>query len=126
MKREPIDTWEDAHIEGVEHPKCEQFSRQSMNPVVKLNRIDFNDNIATTEPTTNVTLESKSYSTEYWALMKNVAENELKLKLSQCENEEERMDIERQIHRKNMILIDLKIKVQQMQIDALRGQNSFD
>lgn len=55
---------------------------------------------------------------EYWTIMKQVAENDLQLKLAQRENEEERMEFARDLHRKNMILADMKIKVQNLQIQA--------
>ncbi|XP_031619221.1 uncharacterized protein LOC116338232 [Contarinia nasturtii] len=124
VKKEPIDTTEDVLVEEVEKPNARQlFLAEHMNPVVMLERIG-NDNV-TRGTRTNESLDANSLSAEYWTLMKKIAENELHLKQIQCKNEEERMKIEREIHQKNMFVMDLKIQVQQMQIDALRGQNVF-
>lgn len=107
-----------APVEETRKSTYNQLERK-MNPVVKLNRIDCNINKVTESPSNNL-------SVEYWALMQEIAKNDLKLKLSQLENEEERMEMEREIHRKNMILMELKIKVQQIQIEGLQGHNNFD
>lgn len=79
-----------------------------MNPVVRLNRIPTdskNNHIALKDRCD----ESMNLSSDYWDLMKKVAENDLKLKLLQYEHEQERMEMEREIHRKNQILLDRKI-----------------
>lgn len=119
IKTEPVENGAD-HKNIEPRPKRLRLSERNLNPVVKLDRIVLNNNVVQPKPTENVP------STEYWNLMKQIAENELKLKLAQRENEEERMEIEREIHRKNVILMDLKIKVQQMQIEALQGQALFE
>lgn len=83
-----------------------------MNPVVKLNCIDATDsNTKIVQPTT--LLEPNVSSVKYWSLLEKVAE-------SQLSSEKERMDSERETHKKNMILLDLKIKLQQTQIEALQ------
>lgn len=73
----------------------------NLNPVVRLNRIE-------TEP-----------RSDYWNLMKKVAEYDLKLKRLQHQHEQERMEMEREIHRKTIILLDRKI-------DALTGEDFYD
>lgn len=58
---------------------------------------------------------------EYWTILKQIAENDFQLKLVQRENEEERMEFARVLHRKNMILLDIKIKVKNLEIRAHEG-----
>lgn len=58
-------------------------------------------------------------SPKYWKIMEECAQHELDLKKEQRENEEEKMEFARDLHQKNMILLDLKIKVQTLQIKAL-------
>lgn len=123
VKQEPIDTWEEA-TETVNVEQSMHSDRAvNMNPVVKLNRIDETvKNIVKkeqTEPNTN------NSSSKYWSLMEKIAEHELNLKLAQHEHEVEKIQREREIHQKNVTLLNLKIKVQQMQIDGLQGQNLF-
>lgn len=114
MKQEPIDPLEETAMYD-----CD------MNPVVVLNRINMNDDSIKVEPS-NQPLPSNSSSGKYWQLMEQIAETELNLKLTQRKNEEERIEREREIYQKNMILLDLKIKVQEMQIGALQGQSLFE
>lgn len=47
-----------------------------------------------------------------------MAENDFQLKLAQRKNEEERMEFARDLHRKNMVLLDVKIEVQNLVIRA--------
>ncbi|XP_055302825.1 uncharacterized protein LOC129568666 [Sitodiplosis mosellana] len=100
VKLEPIDT-----LEETAPPAQQSMYNCDMNPVVTLERIDADDYNVKTDPTTENT--PNGLSTKYWNLMEKIAE--------------ERMEREREIHQKNMILLDLKIRVQQMQIDALQG-----
>lgn len=51
---------------------------------------------------------------EYWAKMKEVAESELELKNSQHEYEKERITMERAMHRQNLLLVDMRIRQQQI------------
>lgn len=95
-----------------------------MNPVVKLDRLVINNDVNVAPDTVNTS--STTREEEYWNMMKHVAENELKLRLSQRENEEERMEFEREINRKNLLLMDLKIQVQKRQIETLQGQMRYD
>lgn len=115
VKQEPMD-------ESAEEEQSRYNPPVNMNPVVRLNRIDADVKNVKSEPITT----SPGTSSTYWSLMEKVAENEFNLKLAQRENEEERMERERELHQKNMILLDLKIKVQQMQIGTLQGQRFFE
>lgn len=63
---------------------------------------------------------------KYWKIMEQVAESEMQLKVAQRENEEERMEFERDLHRKNMSLLDLKIKVQNLQIHLLEADSQAE
>lgn len=128
IKKEPEDEYEETSINS---QSKRRLSKKTLNPVVKLSRIEVNDNdIVNNSPSAaaaaSILAKKHSGSVEYWEMMKKIAENELKLKLSQRENEEERMENEREIHQKNLILLDFKIKVQQLQINALQGHNNFD
>lgn len=79
--------------------------KEHMNPVVLLNRIP-TDSIDFKETKNDMKMSSAE---DYWNTMKKVAENDLKLKMLQCEHEQERMEMERELHRKNQILLDCKI-----------------
>lgn len=50
---------------------------------------------------------------EYWKTMQRVADYDLKLKSLQHEFETERMSMDRALHTKNMVLIELKIREKQ-------------
>lgn len=56
--------------------------------------------------------------------MKDIAEQDLKLKKIQYENEVERMEHARNLHRQNIVLIDLKIEEQNLKIQTLQPQNN--
>lgn len=76
------------------------------------------------EPDDLPPVSTPSGSSKYWEIMQQVAENEQQLKLEQRQNEEERMEFARDLHHKNMLLLDLKIKVQQMKIQKLEGSTN--
>lgn len=119
IKKEPTDAFDE---ENNRSKRVRLTEEKDMNPIVRLNRIDNHLMTSTEEDRLN----DHDHSSEYYEVMKKVAENEWKLKLMQREHEEERMENEREIHRKNLILMDLKIEVQHLQIEALRGQNLYN
>lgn len=89
-----------------------------MNPVVLLNRIQAEDIQAEEAGDLKMTSTLRP-STDYWNLMKRVAENDLKLKVLQYQHEQERIQMERELHQKNIILLDRKI-------NALHGSSFYD
>lgn len=86
------------------------------------------DEANTTNPKTNETTQdtvnSADNSTEYWQIMKNIADQDLQLKRFQYENEVERMGYARELHSQNLLLIDLKIKEQNLKIKTLQAQDN--
>lgn len=93
---------------------------QRPDPVVKLSRISTNDHSVASDHQLKAVVSAK-----YIKLMEEVAEHELKLKLSKRENEEERMEFEREMHRKNLFLMDLKIRVEQEKLEALSQARNY-
>lgn len=69
-------------------------------------------------------MNSADNSTEYWQIMKNIADQDLQLKRFQYENEVERMGYARELHSQNLLLIDLKIKEQNLKIKTLQAQDN--
>lgn len=61
--------------------------------------------------------QKSSAESVYWAKMKEVAECELKLKNAQCEYESERIAMERSMHRQNLLLVDMRIRQQQILLE---------
>lgn len=103
----------------------------SARPVVVLNNIrDDNQNerrttetppsssSSSSEPNNNSnTNGNQNDSSQLGKIQEEIALNELKYKQTLRENEAERMEFEREIYRKQIMLLDLKIKKNNLQID---------
>lgn len=85
----------------------------NLTPVVRLNRLPVNSFVDITP-----TVPKTEPSARYWKLMEEMADHDLKLKMAQRENEEERMEFERELHRKNVFLLDLKIRVETEKLET--------
>lgn len=108
----------DTNNETLNQSKYSSQSHENFNPVVLLHRID--ENKIDAKPLT------ETPSNEYWKIMKQIAENDLKLKFAQREHERkrmefenERMELERQWVQKKSYLLDLKIRVETEKLEAL-------
>lgn len=77
-------------------------------------------------PQNTVNSAEADSSIEYWQIMKTIADQDLQLKKFQYENEVERMGYARELHRQNLLLVDLKIKEQNLKIQTLQAQNNLD
>lgn len=127
IKEEPLDE-EDAETEkdgnDLMNTKLNYLNETKLNmrPVVVLNRMPANEAQQLATATAEATL---SESDKYWKIMQQVAESELQLKLAQREKEEERMEFAREMHQKNMLLLDMKIKIQNLQIMSLENATHY-
>lgn len=57
-------------------------------------------------------------------LQKEAAQHDIKLKQAQRQNEEERMEFEREIYRNQLNLLELNIRKANLEIDALQGNGN--
>lgn len=63
---------------------------------------------------------------KYWEKMQELAEHNVQLMLAKRENEAERMEFDRDLYQKNMILADLKIKTQNLTIGELKQSYDYE
>lgn len=114
-----------------ESQRKQDYQLNEAKPIVVLNNIakDLLKTQAQTEcpdaipstsnatPTTLVSPQQNVISNNLIKIQEQIAMNELKYKQALRENEEERMEFEREIFRKQITLLDLKIKKNNLQID---------
>lgn len=121
--------------QATQQKTMENFQLHSARPIVVLNKISDSipNKIGNTEippPTSeannnNINVnQNTSTSSKLMKIQEEIAVNELKYKQAMRENEEERMEFEREIFRKQIMLLDLKIKKNNLQINYyVKGGN---